>query len=103
MWDNGGLSVASTGAMERQMPKKKIIITNEEIYAEVVAIKQMLAGRQHFDDKVAAHEDLMNGNGKPGFKQIRDKVLGWETKVNAIVLLIFGDIVIRIIQFAMGS
>lgn len=63
-------------------------------------IKLDLASRKHIDETVQKDHDLLQGNGKPGFVAIRDKVLGWETKINAIALLVLGDVVIRLVFFA---
>lgn len=65
------------------------------------AIKLDLAGRKHIDEEVEKHKELLTGNGKPGFVAIRDKVLSWDAKVSAITLLILGDVVVRIVSFAM--
>lgn len=69
----------------------------ELILAEIQEIKNSLAERRHIDAKVGDHEKMLAGNGKPGFIGIRDKVLAWETKLNALSLAIIIDIVIRVI------
>ena len=80
--------------------KTKQEVSYEEIKQELAEIKHMLAERKHIDEDFkilkTEHHDLMNGNGKPGFKSVRDKVLSWETKINAIILLIIGDVVLRV-------
>lgn len=71
-----------------------------EIKKELAEIKQMLAERKHIDDAFVLLKHEYDGNGKPGFKQTRDKVSGWENKGNAIILLIVGDIVMRLVVLA---
>lgn len=80
-------------------PRKNTPERLDEIMHEIGTLKQMLAERQHLDSKTLQHEELMNGNGKPGFKQIRDKISAWEVRINAIILIIFGDLFVRVIQF----
>ena len=74
--------------------------TNTQIYRELQEIKQILAERRHIDVKVMEHAQLLDGNGRPGFKQIRDKVLQWDSKINTVILVVISDIVFRLIQFA---
>lgn len=80
-------------------PRKTTTDKYDEIMKELGTLKQMLAERQHLDSKTLQHEELMNGNGKPGFRQVRDKISAWESKVNAIIIIIVGDVVVRVIQF----
>lgn len=72
----------------------------ENIKNELAEIKNMLAKRQHIDEEFHTlkqdYNAQMNGNGKPGLKSIRDKVLSWEGKINAIILLVLGDVVMRV-------
>ena len=77
--------------------KTKQEVSYEEIKQELSAIKQMLAERKHLDTVVVDMKHELDGNGKPGWKAIRDKVLSWEVKVNAIMLAVVGDVVFRII------
>jgi hypothetical protein len=69
----------------------------ELILAEIQAIKNSLAERRHIDTKVMEQGELIKGNGKPGFIAIRDKVLAWEMKLNALSVAIIIDIVIRVV------
>ena len=75
---------------------------HEEIKGMINELKSMLIARQHLDDKVMAHEkkldELENGNGKIGFKSVRDKVMAWEKTGSAIALLVVGDIIMRVIE-----
>ena len=75
----------------------------EEIKKELADIKQMLAERRHLDDTVKDIKHELDGNGKPGWKTIRDKVSSWEIKVNALILAVAGDIVFRVIVLATTS
>ena len=59
----------------------------------------MLAERKHYDETVETLKEKVDGNGKPGFVAIRDKVLAWENKINAGIMLVVGDILVRIIQY----
>lgn len=75
---------------------------HEEIKGMINEIRQMLIARQHLDNLVLDHgkklDELENGNGKIGFKSVRDKVMAWEKTGSAIVLLVAGDFIMRIIQ-----
>lgn len=73
----------------------------ENIQAKLTEITEMLARREHIDADFQLLKKELEGNGKPGYKQIRDKVTGWETKINSIMFLIFGDIAVRVIQYAL--
>lgn len=75
----------------------------EEIKKELADIKQMLAERRHLDDTVKDIKHELDGNGKPGWKTIRDKVLSWEVKVNALILAVAGDVIFRIIVLATNA
>ena len=75
----------------------------EEIKRELADIKQMLAERRHLDDAVKDIKHELDGNGKPGWKTIRDKVLSWEVKVNALILAVAGDVIFRIIVLATNA
>ena len=52
-----------------------------------------------FIETIQDIKDQLDGNGKPGFKAIRDKVLSWEAKLNALGIAVIIDIVIRVIAF----
>ena len=75
---------------------------HEEIKKMINEIKAMLIARQHLDSLVLDHgkklDELENGNGKIGFKSVRDKVMAWEKTGSAIALLVAGDIIMRVIQ-----
>ena len=75
---------------------------HEEIKNMINEIKAMLIARQHLDSLVLDHgkklDELENGNGKIGFKSVRDKVMAWEKTGSAIALLVAGDIIMRVIQ-----
>ena len=75
----------------------------EEIKKELADIKQMLAERRHLDDAVKDIKHELDGNGKPGWKTIRDKVLSWEVKVTALILAVAGDVIFRIIVLATNA
>ena len=75
----------------------------EEIKRELADIKQMLAERRHLDDAVKDIKHELDGNGKPGWKTIRDKVSSWELKVNARILAVAGDVIFRIIVLATNA
>ena len=81
--------------------KTKQEVSYDEIKKELADIKHMLAERKHLDDEVLNIKHELEGNGKPGFKATRDKVQSWETKVNAIMLVLVGDIIFRVVQLAM--
>lgn len=75
---------------------------HEEIKKMINEIKAMLIARQHLDAMVLEDNkrmnELENGNGKIGFKSVRDKVIAWEKTGSAIALLVAGDIIMRVIQ-----
>lgn len=71
---------------------------HDEIIKDLAEIKKMLSERKHLDDVILEVKHELEGNGKPGWKAIRDKVLSWEVKVNAIMLAVVGDVVFRIIM-----
>jgi len=81
-------------------PKTKQDRNYEEIKNELIEIKQLLAERRHLDDEIKTMKRELDGNGKPGWKTIRDKVLSWEVKVNALILAVAGDVVFRVIVLA---
>jgi hypothetical protein len=67
---------------------------------KLIEIQQELAERRHIDDLVAEHQRLLAGNGKPGFASIRDKVLSWDGKLTALSIVVVGDLITRLVQFA---
>ena len=80
--------------------KTKQEISYDEIKKELAEIKDMLARREHLDEEVKTMKKDFEGNGKPGFKALRDKLLSWELKVNTITIAVIGDVVFRIILLA---
>ena len=95
-----------------QTTKAQIVLTQEQ-YEDLIRkldelgkvqneIKLDLAARKHIDEKVDETAKLIAGNGKPGFVAIRDKVMAWEVKINAIALLVLGDLVMRIVSIAVS-
>ncbi len=72
---------------------------------EVKDIRDIVTSLQHSESARVEREKAttemythFQGNGKPGFLSIRDKVLSWEIKSNALLLLVIGDIIVRLIQ-----
>ena len=59
--------------------------TNDEIYALLVSMQSEMDKRHYIDEQflVLAHE--LSGNGKPGFKAIRDRVMEWESTKRVVV------------------
>jgi len=55
------------------------------------------AARAHLDEDIIKIKENIEGNGKPGFNAIRDRVLSWDAKLNSLFLLVMGDIVFRVI------
>jgi len=80
--------------------KTKQEVSYDEIKQELADIKQMLAERKYIDEAVQTIKHDLDGNGKPGWKTIRDKVLSWEVKVNAIMLAVIGDVIFRLVIMA---
>lgn len=74
----------------------EIIAAIGEIGEKVDNLKAKIDKREYLDGVVLDTQDLMNGNGKPGFKAIRDKVMSWESKFNTLSLLVAGDIIMQI-------
>lgn len=82
--------------------KTKQEVSNDEIIKDLAEIKKMLSERKHLDEVILDIKHELEGNGKPGWKAIRDKVLSWEIKVNAIMLAVLGDVVFRIVVVAIS-
>lgn len=80
--------------------KTKEQLNYEEIKQQLDEIKQLLARREHLDTDIQSIKHEFDGNGKPGFRTLRDKIINWEGKINAIIMLVIGDIVVRLIQYA---
>jgi len=55
------------------------------------------AQHEHYFSDIDKLKETINGNGKPGFNAIRDRVLSWDAKLNSLFLLVMGDIVFRVI------
>lgn len=70
----------------------------EDLSERVEAMQTELAARKHLDEMVLKDHEQIVGNGKPGFYQIRDKVLSWDNKINTIGLLVVGNILWQIIE-----
>ena len=51
-----------------------------------------------FFENIQDIREMLEGNGKPGFKAIRDKVLSWENKFNALGLAVIIDIIVRVVS-----
>ena len=83
------------------MTARKVTTKHDEIMEKLEQIQKELAERRHLDNLVLEHKELLSGNHKPGFQAIRDKVLSWDNKVTAIILVIVGDIAVRVVQLAM--
>lgn len=82
--------------------KTKQETSNDEIIKDLAEIKRMLSERKHLDEVILDIKHELEGNGKPGWKAIRDKVSSWEIKVNAIMLAVLGDVVFRIVVVAIS-
>lgn len=54
------------------------------------------ASRAHLDGDIVEVKKLIEGNGKPGFNAIRDRVLSWDAKLTSLSMLVLGDIVFRV-------
>ena len=54
------------------------------------------AQREHYFTDLEKMKETIEGNGKPGFVAIRDKVLSWDSKLTSLSLLVLGDIVFRV-------
>lgn len=80
--------------------KSKQEISYEEIKIQLQEIKELLARREHLDVAIQDMKHDFEGNGKPGFRAMRDKFMSWEGKINAIMMLVIGDIVVRLVQYA---
>ena len=80
--------------------KTKQEVSYDEIKLQLQEIKELLARREHLDVAIQEMKHEFEGNGKPGFRALRDKFMGWEGKINAIIMLVIGDIVVRLIQYA---
>ena len=54
------------------------------------------AARAYLDGDIVEVKKLIEGNGKPGFNAIRDRVLSWDAKLTSLSMLVLGDIVFRV-------
>lgn len=53
------------------------------------------AKREHFFADLEKLKEVIEGNGKPGFVAIRDKVIAWDARLTSLSVLVLGDIVFR--------
>ena len=92
------------------MPRKPVTLSSEH-YQDIVSrldslqvsVSSITTGMAVVETKVGKvekHDEMLAGNGKPGFLAIRDKVINWEAKGNAIFFLIAGDVILRVLQIA---
>ena len=79
----------------------EILTRLENLSSRVEEMQRDLLSRKHLDEKIAHHEEMFIGNGKPGWHVIRDKVLSWDSKMNALTLLVAGNIIWQIIERAL--
>ena len=70
----------------------------DQILAEIGQIKSTLLKREHLDQDLVEMKKTFDGNGKPGFKDIRDKVMSWNNKINAVVIAVVIDIIIQVVR-----
>jgi len=70
---------------------------NEKL--DIIILQQEIkdAQHEHYFTDIDKLKETINGNGKPGFNAIRDRVLSWDAKLNSLFLLVMGDIVFRVI------
>jgi len=61
-------------------------------------IRLELAKRSHKDTLVDDHEIILRGNGKPGFIQIRDIVMGWKKSWNTVTIAVIIDIILNLVR-----
>ena len=73
--------------------------SNDEIFNKLVEIEKKLAARAHFDTMTQEDRDLLDGNGKLGFRAVRDKVEKWDLTINGLIVLIIGDVILRTVGF----
>jgi len=82
------------------MPSVYKSIPSEELKAfsdklDIIIFKD--AQREHYFTDIDKIKEAIDGNGKPGFNAIRDKVLSWDSKLTGLSMLVMGDIVFRVI------
>ena len=73
--------------------------TTAELYELLVEIKNQLAERKHIDELVIKHDEAINGNGKPGLKQLASLAEEREAKRDRREWFLSGVIVVQIIGF----
>lgn len=66
------------------------------ITEQVNELKEKLDKREHIDSIVLSNQEAINGNGKPGLKAIRDKVIAWEGRLNTLSILVIGNIIMQV-------
>lgn len=74
----------------------EIKVMFEGIRNKIDDMEAKLDRREHIDQIVLQNQEFINGNGKPGFKSIRDKVLGWEARFNTLIILFVGDVLLQL-------
>lgn len=102
MENRGGAAYPTRG----HMPNVKTI-SSEELKAlndklDIIILQQKSfeikeAQREHYFTDIDKIRETIEGNGKPGWVAIRDKVLSWDSKITALSMLVMGDIVFRFI------
>lgn len=89
------------------MPNVNKSISCEEVKAlndklDIIILQQKNleikeAQREHYFADIDKIRETIEGNGKPGWIAIRDKVLSWDSKITGLSMLVLGDIVFRVI------
>lgn len=91
------------------MPRAKTITVSTEQYKEILkrldelsenveSLQRALLERRHLDEIIAKHEEMLMGNGKPGWYVIRDKVLSWDNKINGVIVAVSINIIWQVIE-----
>ena len=81
------------------MPTKKKA-TNQDIYNEIISIREYLARNEHYYETVKKLDERVNGNGKPGLVQEMALVHEREQKRDRREWLVMTVLVAEIIGFA---
>ena len=92
----------------RSTNPKKITIEAAH-YAEILSrldtlaktteeLKNQILLRKHLDEDVVEMKKMLAGNGKPGFYGLRDIVMAWNSRINALTLLIVGNVLWAIVE-----
>ena len=103
MDNRGGAAYTTRGHV---MPSVNKSIPSEELKAfsdklDIIILQQKNleikdAQREHYFTDIDKIKEAIDGNGKPGFNAIRDKVLSWDSKLTGLSMLVMGDIVFRV-------